>query len=205
MNPDPSKEAPMDAAALLAVELGRFARLHHTIKMHLSAQTPGGLEWAAMGVLGDVIKRGPLRQTELAVCSLLDQSTVSRHVAALVKAGLVERRPDPADGRASLLAATAEGLDSFARFAGQRTHAVGRMVAHWERDDVERLTGYLKRLVDEFEERRPEALAALAQAHHEAPPVDLDALRAVLGIPAQPTDPIDVPAAPAATGPTLEH
>lgn len=199
----------MDAAALLAVELGRFARLHHTIKMHLSGQTPGGLEWAAMGVLGDVIKRGPLRQTDLAACSLLDQSTVSRHVAALVKAGLVERRPDPGDGRASLLAGTATGLDAFARFAGQRTHAVARMVEHWDLDDVERLTGYLRRLVDDFENRRSEALAALSDAHHNAPPVDLDALRTVLGIPHQPTtDPIDAPPAPApgaTTGPTQEH
>ena len=45
----------------------------------------------------------PLRVTELAASANLDASTVSRHVAHLDRSGLVERTPDPADGRAHRL------------------------------------------------------------------------------------------------------
>ena len=38
-----------------------------------------------------------------------DPSTVSRQVASLVKAGLVERQADPDDGRASILVPTELG------------------------------------------------------------------------------------------------
>ena len=51
---------------------------------------------------------GPHRSNALAEAVHSDPSTVSRQIAALVKVGYVERRPDPADGRACLLAATDE-------------------------------------------------------------------------------------------------
>ena len=51
---------------------------------------------------------------ELAEHSGLDPSTVSRAVAALVAHGLVERRADQADKRASLLAITDAGRAALA-------------------------------------------------------------------------------------------
>jgi DNA-binding MarR family transcriptional regulator len=39
----------------------------------------------------------------------LDASTVTRQVTALVAGGFVARRPDPADGRSSMLVLTADG------------------------------------------------------------------------------------------------
>lgn len=41
----------------------------------------------------------------------LDASTISRSVAALVADGLVERRPDPTDKRATFLAVTPAGRE----------------------------------------------------------------------------------------------
>ena len=55
-----------------------------------------------------VHNEGPMRAGALAECLQSDPSTVSRQVAALVKDGLLERRADPADGRASLLVLTAK-------------------------------------------------------------------------------------------------
>src|SRR4029079_6426222 len=60
-------------------------------------------------VLGVLLERGPQRVGEIAQALGTDPSTVSRKVAALVDAGLVERRVDPADGRAHLLAGTTAG------------------------------------------------------------------------------------------------
>lgn len=50
---------------------------------------------------------GPVRQTELIEVLDSDSPTMTRMVQRLEKAGLVERVPDPTDGRASLVAPTA--------------------------------------------------------------------------------------------------
>ena len=71
-----------------------------------------------------------MRAGALAECMQSDPSTVSRQVAALVKDGLLERRADPADGRASLLVLTEKAdavladhdrvrLEYFAQHAGR--------------------------------------------------------------------------------------
>lgn len=54
-------------------------------------------------------ERGRMRTSELADALALQSSTISRHVARLVDAGLVERAEDSADGRASVLSLSPEG------------------------------------------------------------------------------------------------
>ena len=66
-------------------------------------------------VLGLLLEKGPQRVGEIAQALGTDPSTVSRKVAALVDAGLVERRVDPDDGRAHLLAATPAGEQQVRR------------------------------------------------------------------------------------------
>jgi len=52
---------------------------------------------------------GPVRQTELIAVLDSDSATVTRMVQRLEKAGLVERTPDPRDGRATLVSSTSAG------------------------------------------------------------------------------------------------
>ena len=56
---------------------------------------PGSF-WLLRSLLG----HEPVRPTDLAASMGLDISTVSRHLAQLHRAGLVERTPDPDDRRA---------------------------------------------------------------------------------------------------------
>ncbi len=53
------------------------------------------LDTGSFWLLKTLAASGPLRVTDLAVCANLDASTVSRHVAQLHSAGLIERTPDP--------------------------------------------------------------------------------------------------------------
>jgi len=64
-----------------------------------------------VGVLAEIRSResAGCHAKELAVEHGLDPSTISRSVAALVRAGLVARSADPADGRASTLRLTEPG------------------------------------------------------------------------------------------------
>jgi DNA-binding MarR family transcriptional regulator len=56
-----------------------------------------------------VIAQGPVRMIDLAEEFGLDKSTMSRHVSTLIQLGLVQRDPDPMDGRAFLLHPTPDG------------------------------------------------------------------------------------------------
>src|SRR6476619_7348657 len=71
-----------------------------------------------------VAESGPLRASELTERFHLDKSAVSRQVQHLVDIGLVERTPDPADGRASLLVASRAGLDRLVAVNDQRRTAL---------------------------------------------------------------------------------
>ncbi|HZH44105.1 MAG TPA: MarR family transcriptional regulator [Lysobacter sp.] len=65
--------------------------------------------------LETVIERGPLRSQALAEALMLDKSTTTRVVDALVRKGYVERRTDPDDGRALALSATPAGRALYQR------------------------------------------------------------------------------------------
>jgi len=82
-------------------------------------------------VLGLLIDKGPQRVGEIAGALATDPSTASRKVAALVEAGLVERRPDPADGRAHLLAATAAGERQCVAGRRHRIELVAAVPRKW--------------------------------------------------------------------------
>ena len=96
--------------ALLSAEVVRLMRAS---RMRSKAQIHAGHPTASSGpatmLLFHLCKDGPQRSSALAAAACVDPSTVSRQVADLVDLGLVERRADPHDGRATLLAATDRG------------------------------------------------------------------------------------------------
>ncbi|MEU4743893.1 MarR family winged helix-turn-helix transcriptional regulator [Actinosynnema sp. NPDC023658] len=88
---------------------------------------------------------------ELAARAGLDPSTVSRAVAALVANGLVERRADPSDGRASILVVTERGRTELAAAREWHDELLSRALAHWSPEQVEALTEGLGRLTTDVE------------------------------------------------------
>lgn len=76
-------------------------------------------EYGVLYALADV--PDGLRITDLIDDALLTQAGVSRLVARLEKRGLVERRVDPDDGRATRIALTADGRETQRRLG--RAHA----------------------------------------------------------------------------------
>lgn len=49
---------------------------------------------------------GPMRASAISECFGIDKGAISRQVQHLMELGLVDRTPDPADGRATLLSAS---------------------------------------------------------------------------------------------------
>jgi DNA-binding MarR family transcriptional regulator len=93
----------------------------------------------------------------------VDPSTVSRQIADLVDLGLVERRADPRDGRATLLAATGAGEERHQLVHERRDHALAVMLADWSGSDVAALADLLRRLNDTFVDHRASLFEAIAQ------------------------------------------
>ncbi|WP_229829912.1 MarR family winged helix-turn-helix transcriptional regulator [Actinoplanes ianthinogenes] len=90
-----------------------------------------GAEFSALMLLLPLRAMGPMRVTDLADLKQADPSTISRQVAQLVKAGLARREADPADGRASRLAVTEDGVAACERLRTARTALLERALSDW--------------------------------------------------------------------------
>lgn len=138
----------------LAHEMIRHVRLLHVVKSGLAATTPQGLEGAEIALLMHLVKGGPRRQGELAEIALLDPSTVSRYVGQLARRGLVERRADPADGRAVQLVATERGHSTAHAMIDRRNAALRQVLAGWSERDLHTLITLFTRLNDDLDAGR---------------------------------------------------
>ena len=96
-------------------------------------------------LLGHLEESGGCRATDLAAHYALDKSTVSRQVAALERAGLIERRVDPEDHRVQVLELTEAGTRILAQVTESRRIAFRERLADWPAADLERFAAYLVR------------------------------------------------------------
>jgi DNA-binding MarR family transcriptional regulator len=90
-----------------------------------------------------LVDHGALRLGALADAIATTDATATRTVQALERLGLVEREPDPADGRGIRVAATAEGRRLVVRARRRFEQVVARLVPA---DEQERLSGLLRDL-----------------------------------------------------------
>lgn len=96
-------------------------------------------------LLSHLEERDGRRATDLAAHYALDKSTVSRQVAALERADLIERRLDPEDHRVQVLHLTAAGRRILAQVTENRQAAFRERLADWPEEDLTRFAGYLER------------------------------------------------------------
>jgi len=100
-------------------------------------------EWntVALAVLDDLDRHGPRRVTELAVQERTSQPGMTGIVGRLEAAGMVERAPDPSDGRATLVSATAAGRAYIAGRHARRTEFLAARITTLSADDRRALLG----------------------------------------------------------------
>lgn len=97
------------------------------------------------------LREGPLRIGDLAERTLSDASTTSRQVTHLDRHGLVEKLPDPLDGRAQVVGLTGEGGELVATIAQRRDGWFAHVLADWPDEDLHTLASYLDRFTDTLE------------------------------------------------------
>jgi DNA-binding MarR family transcriptional regulator len=129
--------ASADTASRLRVAVARIDRLlgREVLRRDLTR--------TQFSVLATLAREGELRLSALGEREGLNPTMLSRVVAALERAGWVERAPDPDDGRAALVSATAAGRALHARLRRERSALVEEWLSGLDPDDAGRVLAAL--------------------------------------------------------------
>jgi DNA-binding MarR family transcriptional regulator len=150
----------------LADQLMRFLLTAKRAMAKFGGPNKDGIEYPAYGLLARLVCDGPVRMTALAEAVHSDPSTVSRQTAALIRHGLVERRADPVDGRASLLAPTAAGERVFSDNRRRHNENMAKILSGWSSDEVRSLAVLLARLNTDLEAHERDRETIDGHPHH---------------------------------------
>lgn len=129
----------------LELEVAMLVRRLRRVITERAALVHPDLQPAAYLVLAHLHAHGPSRSSTLVERLALDKGAVSRHVQHLVDLGLVEREPDPADGRATILAATPEARERVEAVRALRRKELDRRLAQWSAEDLAAFVAALSR------------------------------------------------------------
>jgi DNA-binding MarR family transcriptional regulator len=103
-------------------------------------------------VLGRLDREGPQSTSKLASAERVRPQSMSQTIAELETQGLVERRPDPADGRSSLVDLTEGGRSELREDRGRRegwlAEAIEENLSVEERETLDEATRLLARLAE---------------------------------------------------------
>jgi DNA-binding MarR family transcriptional regulator len=137
-------------------------------KARFLAAAEHDMEWSAQILLRHLATYGPMRAGELAESMHSDPSTVSRQVAALVKDGLIERRADPDDGRASILVPTTKADVILETQERLREEHFAAMLKDWSETDLNRFSALLRQFTTDFENSSTTMLSERAHSQRSA-------------------------------------
>jgi DNA-binding MarR family transcriptional regulator len=137
--------------ASVADSVTELLRTVRRSKARLLAAAGDDVDSVTQILLRTVATEGPMRASALAASVQSDLSTVSRQVAALVTRGLLERRADPVDGRASLLVVTAAGQAMIAEREHARTAFFEQVLDGWSAEEMARFAQLLERFTAAYD------------------------------------------------------
>ena len=127
-----------DLAGRLALAVGRLNR-----RMRSST---GDLSHGQLSALSTIVRRGPLRPGELAAIEVVAAPTITRVVSDLEARGLVQREPDPDDGRSSFVSGTEAGIELLLRARSDRARTVQSILSELSPEQVAALAAALPAL-----------------------------------------------------------
>jgi DNA-binding MarR family transcriptional regulator len=145
-------------AARLRVAIGRLAR-------RLRNQNSGGLSASQLSTLVVVEKHAGIRLGHLAALEGISASSMTRLVAGLTDAGLLDRRPDPDDGRSVHVSLSANGKRRLDQIRRDRTMLLTERIHRLEEEDYDLLVRALPILETLLRDTPPITATGIPQAN----------------------------------------
>jgi DNA-binding MarR family transcriptional regulator len=134
-----------ERAAHLRIAIVRTAR---RLRQEAAAET-SGLTPTSVAALATIERHGPLTPSEIAQIERVKRPTITRTLACLEREELIDRAPDPADGRSALVSINAAGRERLRRVRSRKNAYLAkrmRDLSPEEVDTLERATEILERM-----------------------------------------------------------
>ncbi|HEU5106488.1 MAG TPA: MarR family transcriptional regulator [Solirubrobacterales bacterium] len=137
MNPtDSHTQQPLaERAAHLRIAIVRTAR---RLRQEAAAET-SGLTPTSVAALATIERHGPITPSEIAAIERVKRPTITRTLGCLEREGLIDRTPDPADGRSSLVSVNGAGRERLRRLRGRKNAYLARRMRDLSPEEVETL------------------------------------------------------------------
>ncbi|MEU4995734.1 MarR family transcriptional regulator [Streptomyces sp. NPDC021622] len=140
-------EKPVGRVEFETMLLGRHSHLYNP----RTRATGGRLDRSAYVLLSRIQMDGPMSIGQLSEAFGLDASTLNRQTAAMLRAGLVERIPDPDGGLARKFRISAEGEHQLDADRADYTGGLEKVFSDWAPEDVATFADYLQRFNSDIE------------------------------------------------------
>ncbi|MCX4671456.1 MarR family transcriptional regulator [Streptomyces sp. NBC_01381] len=140
-------EKPVGRVEFETMLLGRHSHLYNP----RTRATGGRLDRSAYVLLSRIQMDGPMSIGQLSEAFGLDASTLNRQTAAMLRAGLVERIPDPDGGLARKFRISAEGEHQLDADRADYTGGLEKVFSDWAPEDVATFADYLQRFNGDIE------------------------------------------------------
>ncbi|MFJ9931302.1 MULTISPECIES: MarR family winged helix-turn-helix transcriptional regulator [Streptomyces] len=127
------------------VEFEHMVLGRHQLSSTTRRHQEGRLERSAYIMLSRIEVQGPMSIGQLSDAFQLDVSTVNRQTAHAMRAGLLERIPDPEGGMARKFRLTEEGERRLREERDTHVKDLDRVFEDWSAEDVETFARYLQR------------------------------------------------------------
>jgi DNA-binding MarR family transcriptional regulator len=137
--------SPSDLASRLRLDIARVGR-------RLRQEAGADLSPSQSAALATIARHGPLTPSELATRERVQRPTVTRVLARLEEAGLIDRAADPADGRSSLVSVSPAGHALIDAMRTRKDAFLARRLERLGPDDratLDRAAELLERMLEE--------------------------------------------------------
>jgi DNA-binding MarR family transcriptional regulator len=135
----------------LIIDLVEELRGVSALRRELHRLLPHVGSFAGLGLLARLERSGPVRLGALADMARVDASVTSRQVSQLEKEELVERVPDPADGRSCLVGLSPAGQAQLDELRDAVVDRWAFALSGWTAEDLGALVTGLRRLSVDLE------------------------------------------------------
>lgn len=140
-----SGSSRQDSLRRLESEVGVLVRRIRKVIGERARAVHPDLQPSSYLILAHLADHGPKRASALVDLFDIDKGAVSRQVQHLLDLGLLDRVPDPEDGRASLVSASDEAVRRMADVASMRRAWLDERLGDWSDEQLSGFVGELGR------------------------------------------------------------